>query len=155
MGTNNAFKWIIQLLELNDIPYLICGGLAANAYGSKRLLNDIDIFVPNTNYFDVVTLGDEYISYGPERYRDQHWDVEYVQFTYEGQKIEVGSSDEVKIFNSNSNSWVALELNFDSFSTISLLGRKVKVMNKSELVSYKSKLAREVDLIDVNEIKSA
>jgi hypothetical protein len=44
--TIEAFKWITGLLGDNKVPYLTCGGLAPFVYGSKRAINDIDIFIP-------------------------------------------------------------------------------------------------------------
>jgi hypothetical protein len=38
-----AAQWIVRLLRDRDIPFLICGGLAAKGYGSERDLNDIDL----------------------------------------------------------------------------------------------------------------
>ena len=92
MLENEALEWIVDFLESTDIPYLICGGLAAIAYGAHRPLNDIDLYVPHSDYQKVITFGQALISYGPQRLQSQEWNVEYVQFNYKGQKIEVGRS---------------------------------------------------------------
>lgn len=148
-----AFLWIIDKLESYNIPYLICGGLAANAYGTNRPLNDIDIFVPERNFSKIVNTGKDYISYGPDRYRDQYWNVEYVQFIYDGQKIEIGSSSDISIHNADTSQWESLNINFDAYTLLTLCGRDVRVMKKADLITYKNKLAREVDKIDVRQLR--
>ncbi|MEW8323409.1 MAG: hypothetical protein AB2606_12270 [Candidatus Thiodiazotropha taylori] len=59
---SEALQWIVSLLNQHRIPFLICGGLAAVGYGSKRELNDIDLFVPGELFKKVVLLGNEHFS---------------------------------------------------------------------------------------------
>ena len=51
-----ALDWIIEYLENNAIPYLVCGGLAAQAYGSTRDLADIDIYVPDEYLYQIARV---------------------------------------------------------------------------------------------------
>jgi len=88
----------IDYLDSKNIPYLVCGGLAAIAYGSERALNDIDLYVPGSRYQAVVNFGDNFITYGTGRLHDNHWNVDYVQFIYKEQKIEVASNKNIQIF---------------------------------------------------------
>lgn len=152
MVDNGALKWIISLLESNNHPYLICGGLAAIAYGSKRPLNDIDLFTSEKTYRELIELGKNYITFGPERYKDQYWNIDYVQFTFDGQKIEIGSSDAAKIFDATNNEWITLNIDFDSYTLLNILGKQVRIMNKADLVDYKQKLGRDVDITDIEQI---
>lgn len=52
-NTEAAFKWIVGLLNKYQILFQITGGFAANLYGSKRELNDIDIDVPSARIKDL------------------------------------------------------------------------------------------------------
>ena len=121
MSHNDALNWIIDFLEAHNIPYLICGGLAAMAYGAHRPLNDIDLYVPLSHFNQVVDFGCNIISYGPGRFKDQHWNVEYVQFNFQGQKIEVGSSEGVAIFDQERGEWVSQSINFDHLANTVIL----------------------------------
>ena len=89
-----ALNWIVDFLESNDIAYVACGGLAARVYGSERELNDIDFYVPHKSYNAVVDFGRLYITYGPIHQQTEHWDLEYVQFNYQDQEVEIGSDRE-------------------------------------------------------------
>ncbi|NRB40396.1 MAG: hypothetical protein HRU20_18330 [Pseudomonadales bacterium] len=155
MSEESAFNWIIDVFESNDIPYIICGGLAAIAYGAIRELNDIDIYVPKSCYQNVCKFGEEYITFGPERYDDNFWSVDYVQFVFESQKIEVGSDDNIKIFNSKKKIWEREVLDFSIYSVIELFDRQVRVMRKNDLIDYKNKLDRTVDQADIKQISNA
>lgn len=155
LNSKQAFEWIIGFFELNDVPYLICGGLAAIAYGSQRPLHDIDIYVPENNYKSVVEFGYEYITYGPDRLIDNHWDVDYVQFNYSGQKIEVGSSQGIKIFDALKSRWYKEQLDFEKYTQASVLGKRVRIMEKQALIDYKRKLNREVDQLDIEYIENS
>ncbi len=149
-----ALKWIVDFLEANSIPYLICGGLAAIAYGSQRSLHDIDLYVPDKNYKSVVDFGRQFITYGPERAINSQWNVEYVQFNYNGQKVEVGSSNNVQVYDSTRNEWHKKDLDFNIYTQVNVLGKIVRVMDKQQLISYKTMLGRDVDKIDIQYIEN-
>ena len=151
-----ALAWIVTLLNDNNSPFSICGGLAAQFYGAKRPLNDIDLFVP-AQYFDtVVNAGKAYISKPAQHYCEaaEGWDLEYVQFIYKGVKIEVGSAKGVKIFDSVSSTWQALTIDFENTVKGELFGVPVSVMPKEDLIAYKTSLGRDVDRIDIQSLSS-
>lgn len=147
-----ATKWIVDLLRNRNIPFLICGGLAAKGYGSERDLNDIDLFVPGERFSDVVEAGQEFISKPAAHYREEGWDLTYVQFRYEGVKVEVGSAAGASIFDKASQAWISLDIDFSRYETMSLLGVELPLMLREDLVRYKLALSRPVDIEDVQAI---
>ncbi|MCG7984840.1 MAG: hypothetical protein JAY90_19065 [Candidatus Thiodiazotropha lotti] len=77
-------------MNQHQIPFLICGGLAAIGYGSKRELNDIDLFVPGKLFKTVVLLGNEQIRKPPQRNCEvsEGWDLEYVHSSIVALKLK-------------------------------------------------------------------
>jgi hypothetical protein len=146
-----ALVWITGLLADNEVPYLICGGLAAFAYGSKRAINDIDIFVPEEKFDQVVSLGKKHVSKPAKHYlkKAEGWNVKYVQFKYKETKIEVGSSKGVEIFDTTSKQWIELRINFSRIEYRSVYGIRIPLMDRENLISYKKALGRSVDIQDV------
>ncbi|WP_409525705.1 hypothetical protein [Nitrincola sp. MINF-07-Sa-05] len=148
-----AVQWIVGLLKDRNIPFLICGGLAAKGYGSERDLNDIDLFVPGEHFSSVVQAGQEFISKPATHYREEGWDLTYVQFKYEGIKVEVGSADSPRIFDVISQTWIPLKIDFSRYKTVRLLGLELPLMLKKDLVRYKLALSRPVDIEDIRAIR--
>jgi hypothetical protein len=147
-----AVQWISGLLRERNIPFLICGGLAAKGYGSERDLNDIDLFVPGADFSSVASAGQQYVSKAATHYREEGWDLTYVQFMYEGIKIEVGNADGARIFDASRQCWVPLNIDFSRYKTVCLLDLDLPVMLKEDLVEYKSVLSRPVDIEDIRAI---
>lgn len=150
-----AAQWIVGLLRDRKIPYLICGGLAAKGYGSERELNDIDLFVPGEHFSSVVEAGQEYISKAATHYREEGWDLTYVQFSYEGVKVEVGNADGPQIYDAGRETWIPLNIDFSRYKTVNLLGLELPLMLEEDLVRYKSALSRPVDIEDICAIRES
>lgn len=144
-----AIQWIVALLNARSIPFQICGGLAARGYGASRALNDIDLFVPGEHFQTVVADGDAHISKPAGHYCEEGWDLTYVQFVHSGVKIEVGSTDQPRIFDALQQRWIPLSIDLSRSVTVTLLGLELPLMMKEDLVSYKSALSRPVDLEDL------
>lgn len=150
-----AAQWIVGLLRERNIPFLVCGGLAAKGYGSERDLNDIDLFVPGEYFSQVVQAGREYISKPATHYREEGWDLTYVQFKYEGVKVEVGNADGPRIFDISSQAWIPLNVDFSRYETVRLLGLELPLMLREDLLRYKSALSRPVDIEDIRAIRKS
>ncbi|MEC4766587.1 hypothetical protein LPL18_004445 [Halomonas sp. CUBES01] len=148
-----AAQWIVELLRDRHIPFQICGGLAAKGYGAERALNDIDLFVPGEHFATVVEAGQAYISKPAAHRCEEGWDLTYVQFKYEGIKVEVGNADGAHVLDAVSQSWVPLDIAFDRYETVELLGLALPLMLKEDLIRYKSMLARPVDLDDIRAMR--
>ncbi len=148
-----ALNWIIEYFESHHIPYVVCGGLAAKAYGSTRELVDIDIYVPDEYFQEIVTMGKKYVTFGPAHYVDDKWDLTYVQFEFDRQKIEIGSDKACKIRDSETGRWYEKKIDFNGFEYRSMYGKCLKVMNRHDLISYKKKLNRAVDIDDIRQIQ--
>lgn len=149
-----ALHWIVQILNKHKVPFQITGGLAAIAYGSGRELADIDIDIPGGCFERIVPdLKDHTIS-GPERYKDEKWDLFLLRLSYAGVDIEITDAQRTRIFDSRSNEWVEEKTGFTGSVMVNVLGIEVPVIPKEKLIAYKKMLGREVDMGDIGQIST-
>jgi len=146
-----ALQWITTLLNAKKIPFVLCGGIAAFAYGAARPIHDIDLFVPGNHFLQTVDAGKMYTSKPAGYYKEdpEGWRIEYVQLQYEGVKIEIGNPEEAKIYDSRVHQWVDLVVDFDRITIAHIFNVEVPLMDKAALIAYKGKLGRPVDLEDI------
>lgn len=150
-NTEEAFQWIVKIFQKYNIFFQVTGGLAARAYGAKRELADIDFDVAEAEFVKFLPEVQEYIIFGPANYKDENWDLFLLTICYVGQEIDISGS-QAKIFDQNQKQWTALPTNFSAAEMKEIFGIKVPVIPKIELIEYKSKLRREVDLVDLKEL---
>lgn len=89
MKDKEALIWIINILNKHKIPYMITGGYAARIYGSNRPLADIDIDVSDKSLYKIIPSVQKFISHGPNRYKDNNWDILGLTLHYKGQEIGI------------------------------------------------------------------
>ena len=146
-------QWIVGLLRDRNIPFLICGGLAAKGDGSERELHDIDLFVPGEHFLSVVQAGQEFVSKAAAHRQEEGWDLTYVQFTYQGIKVE--SADGPRIFDAGKETWVPLNMVFSRYVSVDVLGLELPLMLREDLIRYKAALSRPVDIEDIRAIRKS
>lgn len=147
-----AMKWICALLDREGIAFRVAGGLAARWYGSDRPLVDIDLDVPEESLEKIASLVPDFVKFGPARFLDETWDLELLTLMYRDQQIDLNGAHRGRVFDKKRNTWVTLQTDFSQSPQCEILGCRVRVIPKDELVAYKSMLAREVDLLDVEAI---
>lgn len=153
-NTEKAFHWIIGIFKRYNVPFQISGGFAAKIYGVDRDLNDIDIGIPN-KFFDVILPEvKEYVTHGPEQYKDDQWDLLLMSLKYEGQKIDIAGRDTISFFDKESDSWVPGHRDLIENETREIYGVKVPLIPVKSLIAYKTKLGRNVDVEDVRQLKA-
>lgn len=152
--TRQAFIWITEILQKHGIPYHIAGGLAANIYGAKRKLADIDIEIPEDKFPEILPEVKEYIIYGPQQFKDENWDLVLMTVRYQHQDIDISGAYQAKLYNQTTKLWETEKTNFGDDVVKEVFGIKVPVINKQELIEYKSKLQRVVDIEDITAIST-
>lgn len=153
-NTEEAFNWIISLLESNGIPFRISGGFAARIHGAKRELDDIDIDIRESDIDMLYPYIKDKLIFGPEMYLDESWDLYLATLDFNGQLIDLAGATKAKIFDLNTNQWVPFKVDFNDMVTCEVFGKKVKVIKVSDLISYKNMLKREVDISDIKELNA-
>ena len=150
----NALGWIINVLQNSKQPYQITGGLAAKFYGSNRPLVDIDIDVPNKTLAILFPVIKPFLIYGPERYKDDDWDILLATINYNDQLIDLSGADDGQIFDKKSNRWTSCEVDFSTAVETTIENINVKIIEKFSIIKYKSCLRRAVDLQDITNINA-
>ena len=151
-SAEKAFKWIIEILGRLDIPYQISGGLAAQVYGSKRPLADIDIDISEDDFPKIKPEVAEYIIFGPSRYQQEGFDIDLMTLDYEGQEIDLAGLGTGRLYDSTKEVWVSDDVDLSKAERREIFGVKVPVINKEMLIDYKRQLGRDVDLEDIKQI---
>lgn len=151
--TKQAFHWMIDLFERRQIPYQTTGGFAARVYGVDRPLNDIDFDVPEDRLNEIASeIPEEYIVFGPGRYRDDSFDIELISLEYHGQEIDIAGIGTGKIFDERSGVWIRDPVSLERAEKIEVDGREVFVIPKQDLAGYKKLINRPVDREDVSQL---
>lgn len=151
-----ALSWIVSLLNRYSIPYQICGGLAAKAYGASRPLVDIDIYAvlqdsPHFQQFMDEVQPSITRAFGP--HLSASWDILYMALNYQGMYIEIAeSTTNPRFYNHRDGRWEEQRIDFAASTLIDLYGVEAAIMPKDELIAYKSMLVREVDHLDIKDI---
>lgn len=153
--TLNALKWIVEILDRNNIPYRIGGGFAAHIYGSKRPTNDIDVSLSG-KYFPVLLpelAG--YITHECKHYSNTKWDCDGLTLNYEGQDIDITDVDTLRMSNKEKTDWYQTKDNFRKFDPIptEIEGITVSLMDPRDLVAYKEHLDGDHQVVDVEAVK--
>lgn len=152
-NTEEAFKWIVGLLQKHSIPFQISGGFAARLYGSERELADIDIGIPDSAFDVIYPEVRTYITHGPEHYIDSEWDLKLMTLQYEGQEIDIVGRDTIKIFDKSQKIWIPAHRDLTISENQEVYGIVVPVIPKDALIAYKKKIDREVDRLDVKALE--
>ncbi len=153
-NTEVAFHWIVGIFREHKIPFLIFGGFAARLYGATRKLADIDIDISEDRFPELVSHLQPYATFGPARYLDENWDLLLMTLVYQGQEIDICGAYEAKIFDQTKREWINLKADFFKAQIMNVYGTEVPVISREDLMGYKKKLAREVDLIDVAQMSN-
>ncbi len=147
--TINALKWIVEILNRKNIPYQISGGFAAKIYGSTRLLNDIDIDIPEDRFVDLVEEVRPYIVFGPKHYKDDKWDAYLMTLNFTGQEIDIDGAYEVKVSSKDRTEWVHIPVDFSKVNKMEVEGIVVNVISPMNLVKYKQHLDGDHQVEDI------
>lgn len=151
-----ALNWIVSLLNRYKIPYQVVGGLAAQAYGAKRPLVDIDLYLPLDQAQVAMVQMKSYVVRAPLPHHSASWDLIYLALDYQGVRIEIGdSSTNPRFYNHRDQRWEPQVIDYTASQSARLYGIDVDVMPRSELLRYKAMLDREVDHVDLKEIAAS
>jgi len=151
-----ALEWIVDALNRHQVRYQMVGGLAAKAYGARRALVDIDIYVPFDEADSLLEEVRPYVIWGPVHYigdEEVPWNLTFLKIEYGGQRIELAdTSTEPMFYDRKRRCWEEQRIDYEDPVTVEIYGVVVDIMPKEELVRYKAALCRDVDVVDLEQI---
>ena len=149
--TLNALKWIVGILNRNNIPYCIGGGMAVYLYGSGRPVKDIDISVSGQYFPIVVPPVKNYIIAGPKHYKNDKWDCTTLSLNYEGQDIDMTDADTLLMSKKDGTGWIRNKEIYQKYPNVikEVGGINVSLMDPRVLLEYKQELDGEHQGYDI------
>lgn len=150
--TETALKWIVSILNDLEAPFEIDGGMAAQAYGAKRELADIDINVLEKDFYKIVPLVKEHIHFGPAWLRDDRWELLMMTLKYAGQNIDISPVEQMKYLDTSSGQWMTFPSDLSDVRMMDWMGMKLPFINEVKLMVYKEQLGRGVDKKDIRDM---
>ncbi|MDP3966427.1 MAG: hypothetical protein Q8Q04_02765 [archaeon] len=150
--TKEALFWIATILRKNKIPFQITGGFAAKVYGSKRKLSDIDIELPNKFIYNLEDFVKGKIIYGPRIYKSKNFELLLMTLKFKGQIIDLCGTENQRIFNKTIKKWEDENIDLSKSIRKKTYGLIVPMIQLKDLINYKEKIRRKVDLIDIKNI---
>ncbi len=148
-----ALVWIVDILNKHGIPYQVEGGLAANCYGSTRELADIDIFIPSCGFDKISEDVEGYVDFGPGLHTGTHWRLVYQVLNYRGHRIEICDAGKAEYLDTQRNRWIKRDIDCAEAETFELFDIYIRIIPKNDLIEYKSRVNREVDINDIEQMK--
>lgn len=149
----DALKWIVSILRKHNVPFQISGGFAANIYGAKRSINDIDMNIPEDKMEIILPDIEKYITFGPADYKDEKWDLKLITLNYNGQEIDIGGAFDTKIFDDKKKVWVHFPAKVETAQTHTVYGIEVPIVRPQDLIEYKKLLSGEHQKTDITAVQ--
>lgn len=146
-----VLKFVATKLKKNNIPFQISGGLAAIAYGAKRPLFDIDIDVHKKDIVKVRELFKQYIIEDFHHLQNEHFDIYVMSLNISGIIIDISQAEECYYIGKD-GSKTRIDTDLSKVKVMNIDGIEVLVEDRDELISYKKIIARDTDLIDIEQM---
>ncbi|OGY94629.1 MAG: hypothetical protein A2406_02270 [Candidatus Komeilibacteria bacterium RIFOXYC1_FULL_37_11] len=153
-NTKEALDWIVKILKKHKVPFQITGGLAAKIYGSKRLLNDIDIDIPDKYFSKIIEDLKGFIVYGPKHYIDERWDCKSLTLNFNGQEIDISGGNNIKICDARTGKWEKMPTDFSASILKEIYGITIPIVSPADLIAYKSMLTGEHQKEDIEAVSA-
>jgi hypothetical protein len=147
MVLNSDFREFIELLNANNVRYLIVGGYAVGFHGYPRYTKDLDVWIEisNENAENIVAALNQF-GFGAVNFKaiDFLNPEEFIQLGYPPNRIDLITSCEGVNFSDCYASKMQIEIN----------GLKIDFIDHENLLKNKQAVGRPQDLADISNLKS-
>jgi hypothetical protein len=148
-----AMAWLADLFRDQDVQYAAAGGLAARSWGATRPLVDLDFFVHAEDLDRVESDLAPYVVRPLTALKDDHWDLSFMRLEYGGVPLELSVAEGARYRESETGEWHETCPTFSACPEREILGVKLRVMNREDLITYKRRVDRAVDRADIAAIE--
>ncbi|PEN14429.1 hypothetical protein CRI94_05225 [Longibacter salinarum] len=149
----DALRWMISRFDEADMQYQLVGGAAARVHGATRPIHDLDFYVPAGCLDTVRETVEPYVTYGPVRQHGEVWRLSYLKARYLSVVVEVADASSTSYFARKRGMWKEAQIDFENSTVCSIGDVTAKVMPAAQLVAYKRAIDREVDRIDLKQMR--
>lgn len=149
----DVLRFLVQTLTSEEIEFQVSGGLAAIAYGATRPLYDIDLEIYKRDAEKVRSLFTEYIT---EDWNndlegdDDAFDLWILKLEVKGVPIDINQMEDSRV-KTETGEWIT-QPEVMEYEIKIVEGIELPVQSKSALIAYKKLIARDTDLIDIEQI---
>lgn len=139
------FKELFELLNANNVRYMMLGGYAVGAYGYPRATNDIDVFVSDdeVNVENLIQSITQFGFAGP---------ISPDALSQPRSIVEMGV-EPIKIQLMNFADGIDFEAAFARRNILKIEGIEVSAVSKDDLIRNKKAVGRYKDLADVERLE--
>jgi len=149
----DAMAWLADLFREQDVRYVAAGGLAARSWGATRPLVDLDFFVHGEDLDRIEADLAPYVVRPLTRLTDDHWDLSFMRLEYAGIPLELSVAEGARYCEAATGEWHDAGPPFSACPERELLGVRLRIMDRDDLVEYKHRVDRAVDRADVAAIE--
>jgi hypothetical protein len=148
-----VLTFLVQTLNSEDIVFQVSGGLAAIAHGATRPLYDIDLEIHKEDVETVRRLFKDYIT---EDWNndlegdDDQFDIWMMKLEIKGVPIDINQVEDVYLISKTGER--TLQPSAMDTEPKVVEGITIPVLRKEPLIAYKKLLARDTDLVDIEQI---
>jgi hypothetical protein len=148
-----VLSFLVQTLNSENVIFQVSGGLAAIAHGATRPLYDIDIEIHKEDVETVRRLFKDYIT---EDWNndlegdDDQFDIWMMKLEIKGVPIDINQVEDVYLISKTGER--TLQPSAMDTEPKVVEGITIPVLRKEPLIAYKKLLARDTDLVDIEQI---
>jgi hypothetical protein len=149
----DVLSFLVQTLNGENITFQVSGGLAAIAHGATRPLYDIDLEIHKEDVETVRRLFKDYIT---EDWNndlegdDDQFDIWMMKLEIKGVPIDINQVEDVYLISKTGER--TLQPSAMDTEPKVVEGITIPVLRKEPLIAYKKLLARDTDLVDIEQI---
>jgi hypothetical protein len=150
-----VLAWLSDLFRDGGVRYAAAGGLAARSWGGTRPLVDLDFYVRAEDLDRLEVDLAPYVVRPLTALKDEHWDLVFMRLEYSSVPLELCVAEGALYRDASTGEWHDACPTLDDCPEREVLGVKLRVMNREDLVRYKQRVSRAVDRADVAAIERA